>query len=147
MSSSIPAAIQAFMAVATAALPGDALVWFGKTLPEKVPAVTLQVTGTVNGRQRARSIGPAYLRDEEYEFACELVCWAGDSDFMQLMLNTFANFSLLTVAIGNNPTLNQAVRYTQITQLNFTPEAYGNGTSSGTLAFNVNCQKIIESLT
>lgn len=147
MSSSIPGAIQAFMTVAGAALPAGSQVWFGKTLGTYVAPVTLQVNGTVNGRQEPAELGPSYRREEEYEFSCTLTCWAGDEDFMQRMLDTFTNFGLLTVALANNPTMNGTVRFVQVTTLNFTPDSTAPGASSGILAFNVNCQQRITSLT
>ena len=153
MSSSIPNAIQAFMSIATAALPSDTQVFFGKTLPQYVAPVNLQVSGTINGRQSVATFSPDLTREEQYEFDCTLVTWAGDNDYLQRMLDAFANFKLLTVAIANNPQLattdfpQGVVRFTQITQLGFTPEAAPDGASTGTLAFNVNCQQRIASLT
>jgi hypothetical protein len=59
---------------------------------------------------------------------------------------------LLTVAIGNNPSMqtssfpNGVVRFTQITTLDFVPDSTASESSSGILAFNVNCQQRITSL-
>lgn len=141
-----PDAIQAFLAIATAALPTTTQVWLGKALPKYVAPVTLQVNGTINGRQRPAELGPTYRREEEFDILCKLTTWAGDSDFAQRILDAFASFRLVMVAVANNPTMNDTVRYAAAVELNCTPDADAQGFSLAELDFTVNCQVRINTL-
>jgi|HubBroStandDraft_5_1064220.scaffolds.fasta_scaffold1224319_1 hypothetical protein len=147
MSSSVPAAITALLAISKAALGTNATVWFGKQLSQYQMPITLQITGVTDGSQVAKTLGPDYKRDETYDIVCVLTSFAGDLQYMTRMTEVFANFSLLTVAIGNNPTLNQSVRFSEIHSFTYVPGADAKGMTLGQLTFMVACQARITSLT
>lgn len=147
MASSVPSAVNAFISIATTALPPSALVWFGKPLGAYTAPVTLQVTGVRNGEQQVATMGPEYKREETYEIECSLTSWAGDSDFTGRMNEVFLNYGLLTLAVGNNPTLNQTVRFAEIHSFEYTPGADAKGMTLGALDFSIHCQARISSLT
>ncbi len=92
-------------------------------------------------------MGPDFQREETYEIECLLTCFAGDPDFWGRMDDVFSMFELVTVAVGNNPTLNQSVRFAEIKQFEYIPDADSNGMTLGSLSFSVACQARISSLT
>lgn len=146
MSSAIPGAVQALISIAQGALPSDATVWFGVPLPVYEAPITLQIL-KVTGEQEVAQLGPNYRREETFEIHCCLTSFAGDNDFVSRMTEVYANFSLLTVAIATNYTLNNTVRFAEIRQFDYQPDADGKGMTLGQLDFAVACQVRIESLT
>lgn len=147
MASSVPNTVTQFLAIMAAALPPDAMVWFGAPLGVYTAPLTLQVIGVHTGMQEIAVMGPDYKREETYEIVCQLTSFAGDPDFTGRMAEVFVAFELITVAIGNNPTLNSAVRFAQIGQFEYVPDADAKGMTLGSLSFNVDCQARISSLT
>jgi hypothetical protein len=147
MASSVPNAVNAFLSIAQTALPVNSLVWFGKPLGVYTAPVTLQVVGVHTGEQVVATIGPEYKREETYEIQCVLTSFAGDANFAGRMAEVFAAFGLLTLAIGNNPTLNQTVRFAEIHSFEYSPDADAKGMTLGELPFTVACQARISSLT
>jgi hypothetical protein len=147
MSSAVPNTIDQFMAIVTAVLPSDAQVWFGKPLSKYIANTTLQITGVQNGRQEPAEMSPEYRREEEFDLVCQLTYWEGDLDFVGAKDQVYATFSLITVAVANNPTLNGAVRFAQPRQFDFTPDSTPDGFTIGVLNFTLNCQARIASLT
>ena len=79
MASSVPGAVGALITILTAALPGDATVWFGKALPVYTAPLTLQIL-KVSGDQEPAELGPSYRREETFSIHCELTSFAGDQD-------------------------------------------------------------------
>jgi hypothetical protein len=147
MASSIPLAVHALINIATGAFPANYQVWFGKPLPVYTAPITLQILGVHPATQEIITMGPDYKREEVYEIECLLTSWAGDVDYLGRMDEVFATFDLLTTAIGNNPNLNQTVRFAEIATLDYVPDATAVGTSLGSLAFTIKCQQRISSLT
>lgn len=147
MASSVPNTVTQFLAVMTAALPPTAMVWFGTPLGSYSAPLTLQVIGVHTGLQEVAVMGPDYQREETYQIACQLTSFAGDPDFAGRMTEVYAAFELITVAIGNNPTLNSAVRFAQIGEFEYVPGADSSGMTLGCLTFSVACQVRISSLT
>jgi len=147
MASSVPSAVSALLSIATAALPTTAQVWFGKPLPTYTAPTTLQVYGVHDGTQEVAVLGPDFKREERYEIQCLLTSWAGDQDFAGRMNEVYADFELITLAIGNNPTLNNTVRFAEIHTFDYIPDADAKGMSLGSLSFSVACQARISSLT
>jgi hypothetical protein len=147
MSSSVPSAVNAFISIAGTALGSTATVWFGKPLAVYEMPITLQIIGVAEGEQTIEVMGPDYKRDERYHIMCVLTSFAGDNNFTGRMNEVFATFSILTVAIGNNPTLNQTVRFAEIHSFDYIPGANANGMTLGELSFAVACQARIGSLT
>lgn len=148
MSSSIPNAVTQFQAIATAALPaGTTNITMGEALPPDISEpVVLQII-RVTGEQEWAELGPLYRREETYAIHCEITAWAGDQDFATRMTDAFSAFELLTVAVGSNPTLNGAVRLAEIRQLDWEPKPDAKGQSTACIAFTVDCQQRITTLT
>lgn len=146
MSSSIPGTVAYFLQLAGNALPADAYVYFGVELPRYSAPVTLQVTG-ITGNQAPAELGPAYKREETYSILCELTSFAGDQDFPSRLQEVMANWALITVAVGNDPTLGGNVRYAECGDMDFAPKSDPKGMSLGSLTFDVRCSQRITSLT
>jgi hypothetical protein len=146
MSSSVPSAVHAFMSIAQAVLP-NATVFFGKPLSLYTSPITLQVLAVHTGEQEVATLGPEYKREETYQIQCALTSFAGDSDYLGRLDEVFASFSTLTTAIGNNPTLNQTVRFSEIRSFEYVPDADTKGMTLGMLTFTLACQARITSLT
>lgn len=134
------------MVIAQTALP-DATVWFGKPLAQYTTPITLQVLAVHTGEQEVATLGPEYKREELYEIQCVLTSFAGDNDYLSRMDEVYGSFHSITVAIGNNPTLNQTVRFAEIKTFEYIPDADPKGMTLGSLTFTVACQARISSLT
>lgn len=134
------------MVIAQSALPA-ATVWFGKPLAMYTTPLTLQVLAVHTGEQEVATLGPEYKREELYEIQCMLTSFAGDSDYLGRMDEVYASFGSVTIAVGNNPTLNQTVRFAEIKTFEYVPDADAKGMSLGSLSFTVACQARISSLT
>jgi hypothetical protein len=145
-SSAIPGALVQVIAVASDALPVGSTVWFGEELPTYSAPVTLQVT-EITGDQNPAEIGPQYRREETFSLVCSLSCYQGGApDFPGLLGTVMTNFALVSKAIGNNPSLNGAVRYAQVGNFIVTPVTDSNGLSALTLDFSVRCEARVTSL-
>lgn len=146
MSSSQPVATPYFVTLATTALGDQATVYFGKPLPMFSAPITLQVIGVV-GDQQPAELGPNYRREETFAIQCELTSFAGDEDFAARMQEAYDALALIEVAVGNDPTLGNTVRYAEIGSTVFTPDSNAPGKSIGQLAFDIRCSARINSLT
>lgn len=145
-SSAIPGALTQFMALAAAALPAGSTVWFGEELPTYTAPITLQVT-EITGDQVPAEIGPQYRREESFSLICSLSYYQGGApDFPGILGTVMANFLLVSQAVGNNPSLNSAVRYAQVGNFVITPATDPNGLSALTLDFAVRCEARVTSL-
>lgn len=145
-SSSIPNAITQFLTMATTALPAGTTVWFGEELPAYSAPLTLQIT-EVTGDQQPATIGLSYLREESFQLVC-LLTWyqGGPQDFVTCLGNVMTNFALLSEAVGDNPTLNNAVRFAQVGNFIITPATDQNGQTAVTLSFALRCEQRVVSL-
>lgn len=146
-SSAIPTALAAFMTMATAAMPSGSTVWFGEELPAYSAPLTLQIT-EITGDQEPATLGLSYLREETFSLVC-LLTWyqGGPQDFPTCLNNVMTNFSLLSTAVGDNPTLNNTVRFAEVGNFIITPQTDSNGQTAVTLSFALRCQQRIVSLT
>jgi hypothetical protein len=148
----IPGTLAAFMSLATATLPAGSTVWFGSELSTYSAPITLQIT-EITGDQIPAEIGPRYRREESFALVCLLTCYqGGPADFPTVLGNVMANFSLLALAVGNNPSLTasgaavQVVRFCQVGKFIISPKTDGNGQSAVTLSFALSCAQRVESL-
>lgn len=145
-SSAIPGAVAQFMSIAGAALPSGTTVWFGAELPTYTTPLTLQIT-EVTGDQKPAEIGPGYRREETFSLACSLSAYAGGTpNFPALLTQVMDGFALLSSAVGNNPTLNQAVRFAEVGNFVIEADTDSNGLSALTLTFALRCQQRVLSL-
>ena len=146
MSSSIPGAVLQFIDIATAAMPADTTIWFGKPLPMYSAPLMLQITG-VEGNQEPAELGISYRREEVFSILCQLSSFQGDQLFQNRMTEVFSYWEMITVAVANNPTLNQTVRFAEPGNMVFDPIAANGGRSIGCLHFDIRCSARITSLT
>lgn len=161
MSSSVPAAIPAFIDLATSALPQGTLVWLGTVMPVNQPGpytveginagVSLQITGVSFDEDAFAELGPNYKHEEHYNITCCLCAWAGDQDYAQRTQDVYAAYKDLSSAVGTSPTLNipanqGTFRLAWTRQLSFTPCPDAFGRSSGVIEFEVSCQARVTSL-
>lgn len=143
-SSAIPTAVPALISMATTALPSDAMVYFGKALPVYTAPITLQVIKVV-GNQDWIVLGPNYRREETFSIECQLTSFAGDNDHPARMSEVFTQFHALTMAVGNDPTLQGTVRLAEVGDFDYEPDENGNGMTLGCLTFNVRCSQRVAS--
>jgi hypothetical protein len=145
-SSAIPGALAQVLVIAAAALPPATTVWFGSVLPTYAASLTLQVT-EITGDQKPAELGNNYRREETFALVCSLTQYAGGvPDFPTLLTGLMANFSLLSSAVANNPTLNGAVRFAEVGNFLIDPETDSQGQSAVTLDFSIRCQQRVLSL-
>jgi len=145
MSSIIPAARKQFVAMCAAVLPDDTFIWFGKRLAMYSSPLMLQIYGWT-AEQEPAELAPNLRREEIFDLHCCLSSFRGDQDFDAREAEVMANWSLITTAVGNNATLNQTVRWAQITQYEFIPDVDSKGMSIGSLEFTLGCVQRIESM-
>ena len=145
MASAAMGAVAALLEIATATLPDDAMVYFGKELPKYTAPLTFAVCG-FEGNQEPAELGPNYRREETASLLCDLTSYAGDQDWLSRMSEVMTAFALLTVAVGNNWTLNNTVRFAEPGDFLFTPEVQGNGQSIGSLTFAIRYSQRVDSL-
>ncbi len=91
-------------------------------------------------------IGPNLRREEIFDLNCCLSSFAGDQDFDAREAEVMTNWALVTVALNNDASFNNLVRWAQITEYEFTPEANATGQSIGTLDFKVNAVQRIDTM-
>jgi len=145
-SSAIPGALVQALAIATDAFPADTTIWYGADLPSYTAPLTFQIT-EITGDQEPAEIGQLYRREETFNLVCTLTTYTGGSpDFPSQLTDLMGSFALLSAAIGNNPTLNGAVRFAQVGNFVVTPQTDANGQSATTLDFNIRCTQRVNSL-
>jgi hypothetical protein len=147
-SSAIPGALTQFLAIASAALPAGTTVWWGEELTTYSTPLTLQVT-EVTGTQAPGEIGQQYRREETFALVCTLSSYEGGEQgtaAMGALMSVMSNFALITAAIGNNPSLNQAVRFAEVANFLIQPVTDANGITAVTLDFQVRCTQRVLSL-
>jgi hypothetical protein len=160
MSSCMPIATANFLTLMTAVLPTSGVnVYFGNPMSMYTAPIHLQVY-EVEGTQEWAELGPSYRREEMFAIKCKLSSYAGDTDFLSRMQETYNTFETITIAVANDPTLTGipngvitaggtqgAVRIAQVTNMVFVPKGGANGKSMGELNFDVECTQRITSLT
>jgi hypothetical protein len=145
-SSAIPGALAQFMIIAAAAFPAGTTIWFGEELATYATPLTLQITEIV-GDQKPASIGQLYTREENFSLICTLSFYQGGPPaFTSLLPTLMTDFALLTAAVGNNPSLNGAVRYAQVGNFAIKAVSDSNGLGAVTIDFQVRCEQRVLSL-
>lgn len=146
MASVIRPARIALMAIATATFPDDTTIWYGKRLAVFNAPLTFQVYGWAATRVE-EELSPRYRVDEQFDFSCCISSFEGDQDFDARELECMTQFDALTIAVNNNYTLNNTVRWAHPTDYEFIPDTTAaQGQSMGTLDFKIHCEQRIESL-
>lgn len=145
--SSVPGALVAIMSIAAAALPAGTTVHYGPELFAYAAPLTFMIS-QIPGDQVPAELGPDYRREETFSFTCSLIYYEGGvPDFVAHLQTLMTNFVLLSRAIANNPTLNQAVRFAEVGNFLISPETDANGQSATTIDFSIRCQQRVTSLT
>jgi hypothetical protein len=142
----IPGALVQLLSVATAAFPAGTTVYYGEDLPAYSAPLTFQIT-EITGDQVPAEIGQ-YRREETFEFICSLIAYQGGvPDFVAQLISVTSSFALLSLAIGNNPRLNDSVRFAEVGNFRITSATDPNGQGATTLDFAVRCSQRVTSLT
>ena len=145
MSSCIPAARKYFLNMCTTVLPQDCYIYYGKRLGVFSAPLTLQCFGWT-AIQEPAEIGPDLKREEIFDLNCALSSFAGDQDFEARETEVMSNWSLITTAVGLDGSFGNIVRWAQVTQYEFVPDANLDGQSIGTLDFKIACVQRIASM-
>jgi hypothetical protein len=147
MSSVIRQARINLMAIATSVLPDDATVFYGKRLPMFTAPITFQIYGWAASRN-PEELSPLYRVDEVFDFNCCISSFEGDQDWDARELECITQFNALIIAVNNNYTLGNTVRWAYLTDYEFIPDTTTSaGQSLGSLDFKIHCEQRIESLT
>lgn len=158
MATSIPAAVNNFITIATANIPatmaneGSTQVVFGD-LSKYVAPVTLQIM-EVTGNADVAEMGVNFRREETYSIICEVVTFAGDQNYVQRFTDCMTIYNNLVKAVANNPWLSTsgvndstaAVRFAEIGDYSIIPHAGPRGGSVCSLQFHVRCSQRVNSL-
>lgn len=146
--SAIPGALTNLLSIATAAFPAGTTVYYGEELGAFSAPLTFQIS-EITGDQTPAELGQ-YRREETFSFICSLTVYQGGAmatDFSGQLTSLMASFALLSLAIGNNPTLNQSVRFAEVGNFRITSDSDPNGQAGSTLDFSVRCTQRVTSLT
>jgi hypothetical protein len=148
MSSVAATATQYFLNLARATLPDGSFVILHKDRGDLVYSapLTLEVYG-FTGKQEPAELSPQARREEEFDINCCVSSYQGDDDLEGRMKEAQDAWALLSVAVGNDYTLGQNVRWAQMAEYTFIPDTDGSGKALGSVEFKVNCQQRIDSLT
>ena len=146
MSASAPIAVPAFMAVAAAALPANFQIREGSIFGPRIDPSTLLVTGIHFLVDEYAELGPRYQHEEHYNIQCALATSTGVDDQASTLQAVYALYELLSVAVANNPTLNQTVRLAWCRQLDYSMGYDAKGLTVGVLMFEVQIQVRVNSL-
>jgi len=141
-------AAQSYFNMLTALFP-NYTVWVGAELGVFQTPTTIEING-VTGDQQPAELGPNYRREETFSIHCKITVFAGEgstpTDFLNRMDDTWTVFNAIEVAVANNPTLTQVVRYAECGDMDYVPTTTQNGSAMGQLTFEVRCSQRVTSL-
>jgi hypothetical protein len=146
VSSSLPNALPAFVSIATAALPTGFQIKEGAIFGPYIAPQALLITGIHFTQDAYAELGPSYKHEEHYSIQCALCSAQAPDDQASRLLEVYSSYSLISVAVANNPTLNGTIRLAWTRQLDYSM-GYDPKFSVGTLTFEVQCQARVTSLT
>lgn len=146
MPTSIPQAVPAFISIAQAALPSTVQVRFAQRFGPFIAPQTLLITNVRITKDDFAELGPTYRHEEHFAIECTMCSAVGNDDEATRMLEVFNNYSLVSVAVANNPTLNNTVRVCHCQQIDYGPTYDPKGFSVGELTFAVDCEARVTSL-
>ena len=146
MPTSVPQAVPAFISIAQAALPTGFQVRFATRFGPFISPQTLLITNVRVTKDDYGELGPTYRHEEHFQIECSLCSAAGNDDEATRMLEVFNLYSLISVAVANNPMLNNTVRVSHCQQIDYGPTYDAKGWSVGELTFAVDCEARVTSL-
>jgi len=135
------------MSILAAALPSGFQVKEGAIVGVHPQQQTLLVTGVRFTQDQIAVSSPQYEHEEHYTISCSLCSAAGDDNQSSRLAETYGLYASISVAIANNPRLNNTVRLATTRQLDYSPTYTPNAWSIGILNFEVQCQARVTSLT
>ena len=147
MSSSVPAAIPAFVSIVQAALPAGFQVREGAIFGPRIDPQALLITGIHFTEDTFGEMSPAYRHEEHYEIQCALAASQGVDDQASLLTQLYGIYADISLAIANNPDLNKTVRLAWTRQLDYSMGYDGKGLTVAVLQFEVQVQVRVTSLT
>ena len=145
MSSSVPVAVPAFVAICQAALPAGFQVREGSIFGPYIAPQALLITGIHFTADEYAELGPRYMHEEHYNIQCALSSSAGTDDQPMRLAEVYGLYSNISVAVASNPNLTNTVRLGWCRQLDYLMTSDGK-LSIGTLTFEVQCQARVPSL-
>lgn len=105
MASTIPAAIDGLVALATAACPAPVMVFDGYPTTDSPQMVV--IGGDVEPSPADGSVAPEYLgrqlADENYHIGVVITCWTGDVDQKSVRDQAFALYDQIRAALRATP--------------------------------------------
>lgn len=146
MASSVPQAIPQLIAIMSAALPEGFQVSFDTRFNPFVAPQTLLITGIRFTKDEYAEMSPNYRHEEWYNVSCSLSGSAVGAEQTALLLQVYSLYSDISVAIANNPNLNNTVRLAWSRQNDFSPTGDSKGMNIGLLTFEVQIQARVDSL-
>lgn len=150
----VPATIQALVSIFSAAAPMDPnnrpiMVWYGRELGAFAEPTTIEING-VSQTQTCAELGPSYRREEEFLIHCKITVFSGEGadsqDHINRMIEAWNVWKSLEIAIANNPTLNQNVRYAEMASVDDLPSTTPRGSAMHQLTFEVRAEQRVTSL-
>jgi hypothetical protein len=147
VSSSLPNALPAFVSIVTAALPADFQVKEGQIFNPYVAPQSLLITGVHFTLDSTAELGPLYKHEEHYSILCALTTTGGTDDQASRLAEAYGLYANVSIAVANNPNLNNTVRLAWTRQLDYVMGYDAKGFSVGTVQFEVQCQARVTSLT
>jgi len=147
--SCIPAATQSLFSLFSTTFPLYT-VWFGNELGVFATNNCIEINA-VSGDQVPAELGPDYRREEVFSVHCRITVIRGDASdpasYLGCMTDAWTTFNALEVAVANNPTLTQVVRFSELGEMEYEPTTTGQGLAMGVLTFVVRCSQRVNSLT
>lgn len=141
-------ATQSLFSILSGLFPLDT-VWLGTELGVFQTPTTIEING-ITGDQQPAELGPNYKREETFAIHCKITVFSGEgstsTDFLNRMSDTWAVFDAIEIAIANNYTLTNVVRYAEIGETDYMPTTTQNGSAMGQLTFEVRCSQRVTSL-
>jgi len=146
MSSSVPLAVPAFVALATTALPTGFQIKEGSIFSPYIAPQALLITGIHFTDDTYAELGPTYRHEEHYNIECALSASQGVDDQASLLQTVYALYKPLAVTVASHPDLTSTVRLGWCRQLDYAMGYDSKGLAVGTLTFEVECQARVDSL-
>lgn len=148
MSSSVPQAVPAFVAICQAALPAGFQVKEGSIFGPYIAPGALLITGLHFTQDAYAELGPTYRHEEHYNIMCALCTTQGNDNQGSVLATLYGFYSDISVAVANNPNLSNTVRLGWCRQLDYSMGYDASkGWTIGTLTFEVEVQARVNSLT
>ncbi len=127
------------------------LVWFGSELAVFSAPTTIEINCVDPADQEPAEMGPNYRREELFSLKCKITVYSGEgangaTDFLARMDDCFTVWKALAIAVANDPTLGDNVRYAEFGEMEYMPGTDASGRATGCLTWSVRCSQRVTSL-